>query len=140
VIVLDTDHLVEWLKGSSAKSRDLHARLASTTEDVAITIVSVEEVLRGWLAEIRRFPNVRDQIRAYDRFHFAVLSFHDWRVLPWNEPAVAQFDSLRAQRIRLGSMDLKIGSIALAVQATLLTRNAVDFSRIPNLKFEDWLS
>lgn len=140
MIVLDTDHIVEWLKGTSAKAHSLHARLTATTEEVAITIVSVEEVLRGWLAEIRRFPKVDDQIRAYERFHFAVLSFHDWRILPWNELAVAQFNSLRAQRIRVGSMDLKIGSIALTWQGTLLTRNAVDFCRIPNLKFEDWLS
>jgi len=84
--------------------------------------------------------DVRDQVTAYERFQFAVLSFHDWQLLPWNEPAVAQFESLRTQRVRLGSMDLKIGSIALTRGATLLTRNTVDFSRIPNLAFEDWLS
>ena len=37
-------------------------------------------------------------------------------------------------------MDLKIASIVLAWQGTLLTRNVIDFSRIPGLKFEDWLS
>jgi tRNA(fMet)-specific endonuclease VapC len=128
------------LKGSSEKAHSLHARLAVTTEEVAITIVSVEEVFRGWLAEIRRFPKVSDQVRAYERFHLAVLSFHDWRILPWNEFAVAQFNALRAQHVRVGSMDLKIASIVLAWQGTLLTRNVIDFSRIPGLKFEDWLS
>jgi tRNA(fMet)-specific endonuclease VapC len=37
-------------------------------------------------------------------------------------------------------MDLKIASIALASDATLLTRNATDFRRIPGLRVEDWLS
>jgi len=35
-------------------------------------------------------------------------------------------------------MDLRIASIAIANQITLLTRNTVDFERIPNLLFEDW--
>jgi tRNA(fMet)-specific endonuclease VapC len=37
-------------------------------------------------------------------------------------------------------VDLKIASIAMSNQATLLTRNAKDFEKIPGLRFEDWLS
>jgi tRNA(fMet)-specific endonuclease VapC len=35
-------------------------------------------------------------------------------------------------------MDLRIASIAIANQMTLLTRNRVDFERVPGLMFEDW--
>ncbi len=35
-------------------------------------------------------------------------------------------------------MDLRIASIAIANQMTLLTRNSVDFERIPNVSIEDW--
>ena len=37
-------------------------------------------------------------------------------------------------------MDLKIASIALANDATLLTRNTNDFRRVPGLRIADWLS
>lgn len=37
-------------------------------------------------------------------------------------------------------MDLKIASIALANDATVLTRNARDFGKVPNLRIEDWLA
>jgi len=37
-------------------------------------------------------------------------------------------------------MDLKIASIALANDATLLTGNSNDFSNVPGLRIEDWLS
>jgi len=35
-------------------------------------------------------------------------------------------------------MDLRIAAIAIANDLTLLTRNAIDFERVPNLHFEDW--
>ena len=35
-------------------------------------------------------------------------------------------------------MDLRIAAIVIANQMTLLTRNTVDFERVPNLAFEDW--
>ena len=35
-------------------------------------------------------------------------------------------------------MDLRIGAIALANDMTVLTRNLIDFGRVPNLTVEDW--
>ena len=59
-------------------------------------------------------------------------------VLPFDVRAAAHFDELKGQRIRVGTQDLKIAAIALANDATVLTRNTQDFSRVPGLKFEDW--
>ena len=46
---------------------------------------------------------------------------------------------LRDQRIRIGTHDLKIASIVLAHDATLLTRNTVDFAKVPGLRIQNWL-
>jgi tRNA(fMet)-specific endonuclease VapC len=35
-------------------------------------------------------------------------------------------------------MDLKIAAIALANQATLISRNVNDFRRVPGLDVQDW--
>ncbi|MFT5325802.1 MAG: hypothetical protein ACI8P0_003674 [Planctomycetaceae bacterium] len=35
-------------------------------------------------------------------------------------------------------MDLRIRAIAIANEMTVLTRNTVDFEKIPNLAVEDW--
>jgi tRNA(fMet)-specific endonuclease VapC len=43
-----------------------------------------------------------------------------------------------AQRVRLATMDLRIGAIAIASGLVLLTRNMRDFGRVPGLITEDW--
>jgi len=42
--------------------------------------------------------------------------------------------------VRIGTMDLKIASIALSRDLVLLTRNDQDFIKVPDLKMEDWIS
>jgi len=49
MILLDTDHLSVFLDERDARHELLNARLEAATEPVACSIVSVEEVLRGWL-------------------------------------------------------------------------------------------
>jgi tRNA(fMet)-specific endonuclease VapC len=46
---------------------------------------------------------------------------------------------LRAERVRIGSQDLKIACIALANNAVLLTANLRDFEQVPGLLVENWL-
>jgi tRNA(fMet)-specific endonuclease VapC len=58
--------------------------------------------------------------------------------LPFDAAAAAIFDELRGQKLRIGTNDLAIAAITLSTGGVLLTRNAVDFERIPNLLFEDW--
>lgn len=59
--------------------------------------------------------------------------------MPFEERAADQFTALRRKRIRIGTMDLKIASIALVNDALLLSSNLRDFSLVPNLRCEDWL-
>ncbi len=59
-------------------------------------------------------------------------------VLKFDSAAAAQFQHLRSLRLRVGTMDLRIAAIALAHDAAVLTRNIKDFSRVPNLRAEDW--
>jgi len=58
--------------------------------------------------------------------------------LPFDDTAATIFDQLRAQKIRIGANDLAIAAIALSVSGVLVTRNIVDFQRVPNLQIKDW--
>ena len=138
VLVLDTDHLAELDRGSAVGAAILE-KLDRSTDPVATTIVSVEEQLRGWLAQINRIRNPHNQIDAYARLQRRFAFFADWHLLPFDEAAASLFINFRRNGIRIGSMDLKIACIVIAHDARLLTRNLVDFRKVPNLVAENWL-
>lgn len=58
--------------------------------------------------------------------------------LEFTEDAAAEFQKLQKLRLRVGTMDLKIAAIVITQDVVLLTRNNVDFEKVPGLKFEDW--
>jgi tRNA(fMet)-specific endonuclease VapC len=139
VILLDTDHLSVFTDERDPRHGLLNSRMEAAAEQVACTIVNVEEVLRGWLAVIHRLRAVHRQLPAYVRLGELFNMLSDWEIVPFDKRAADRFDGLRRQRIRIGSMDLKIASIALVNDALLVTSNLRDFSLVPALRCENWL-
>jgi tRNA(fMet)-specific endonuclease VapC len=140
VILLDTDHLSVLSYTGSPRATALATRVGeSPDQPVAITIVSVVEQFRGWSAEINRAKNLTQQVRIYDRLSRFVGLIRPLEVLPFDDRAASEFDRLRARKIRIGTMDLKIAAIALANGALLLSANRRDFAKVPGLRVENWL-
>jgi len=83
--------------------------------------------------------DIANQVRPYDQLIGLVRFFQAWDILRFGEDAASTFRSLRQQRVRIGTLDLKIASIALKHGATLPSANARDFSRVPGLRVEHWL-
>jgi tRNA(fMet)-specific endonuclease VapC len=137
-VVLDTNHYVELIDGSTLGA-NLQRRAAAVAAEVFTTIVTGQEITQGWLAVINRNPPGLRQLNGYDQFQRHLLRFSRIGLLPFDPEAVQQFDRLRRLRLRVGTMDLKIAAICLAHDATLLTRNAIDFRKVPGLRFENWL-
>lgn len=139
MIVLDTDHLTIFAQGRSAEAQRLFDRLTDWGEPFGTTVISVEEQLRGWLALINRRKTAHAQIPAYAGLKDIIQLLEDWPILDWDERSADLFEMFRDRRIRIGTMDLKIASIAIANDALLLSRNLVDFREIPELYVENWL-
>lgn len=138
MFVLDTDHITA-LDRDPKFGAKLKARLERSNDNAVTTIVTAEEQLRGWLAQINRHHDPQKQIKAYARLQNRLSFFTAWRLLPWDEPAADQFDKLRGQGVRIGAMDLKIASIVITFSAILLTCNLVDFGKVPGLRVYNWL-
>jgi tRNA(fMet)-specific endonuclease VapC len=78
-------------------------------------------------------------VHAYRQFQNAIHDFADVTILPFDDEAADEFQQLRGLRLMVGTMDLKIAGIARSHAALLLTRNLVDFSKVPGLLVENWL-
>lgn len=139
MIILDTDSLSlldrEMLLESSILRKNLER---FSPEQIFTTIITFEEQMRGWLAFVARSKNLEQQIYAYQKLHRFLESYRNTQVLDFDEKAAAEFEKLKRQKIRVGTMDLKIASIAIANNAILISRNLSDFEQIPDLTVKDW--
>jgi len=100
--------------------------------------LTFEEQMRGWMSHLAQARSLAQQVEAYDRLKEFLDRYLKITVLKFDSAAAAEFQRLKQSRLRIGTMDLKIAAIALAHQATVLTRNSQDFSRVPGLQIEDW--
>jgi tRNA(fMet)-specific endonuclease VapC len=140
MIVLDTDHISVLEHADSPLAVALSERLdALPANEVATTAVTLEEQARSWLSLIGRYSDVRQQVAYYGRFVSMFDFFASWQVLPFDDRAAVTFQRLRTQRVRIATTDLKIASIALVQDATLLSNNLRDFEKVPGLRVENWL-
>jgi tRNA(fMet)-specific endonuclease VapC len=141
MVVLDTDHvsLLEWAT-SPGRERLVNRLEKHGAGEIATTIITYEEQTRGWLAYVARARTVAEQVRAYAKLCKHLETYRNLTVLEFDEQAAIRFQSLRQSRVRVGSMDLKIAAIVLAQEATLLSRNLMDFQKVPQLRVEDWTS
>lgn len=139
MFVLDSDHVTLLQRATSAEAQRLRFRLSSIRPDEKfVTVITFEEQLRGWLAQIARSKSPLQQMEPSRRLEVLLKYYSAVNILSFDERVVEKFQELKAARIRIGTMDLKIAAITLAHDATLLSRNLRDFSKVPGLKVEDW--
>jgi tRNA(fMet)-specific endonuclease VapC len=133
--VLDTDILTLLQERHVA----VQERVASCRpEELAITIISVEEQLSGWYRRLRTAKRPAELAGVYQRMTTAVQSLSRVQILSYTEQAIQRYEDLRKLKLGVRKMDLRIAAIVLEQAATLVTRNIRDFQGIPGLKIEDW--
>lgn len=139
IYIFDTDHLsVLERGGTNAKCLRQRLESISSNTQVAVSIISYEEQIRGWLSYIGKAKNVEQQVEAYKQLKQQLTNYCAIPILEFDEQAAQVFQRLRKKHPRLGTMDLKIASITLVNRAVLLTRNRADFGQISTLLIEDW--
>ena len=130
--LLDTNACIACLR---RKPSPVVARLRLLVpDDVAVCAIVRAELLFG--AE-----RSRDSIS--EREHVGRF-LEPFTSLPFDDAAATHYARARHQldRVgqRIGAHDLEIASIALAWDLTLVTHNVAEFSRVADLKWEDWES
>jgi tRNA(fMet)-specific endonuclease VapC len=135
LFVLDTDHLSLYYRGDPIVVRNIDAR---PLPDLAISVLTVDEQLTGWYTLTRQARRPEDIARAYAHLGDSVVRLARWRILPFTESAIARVAQLKALRLNVRLMDLRIAAVALENGAVVVTRNRRDFTRVPGLILEDW--
>jgi tRNA(fMet)-specific endonuclease VapC len=133
--VLDTDILTLLQHGHPTVSQHVSAHLRL---DVTITVITVEEQLTGWYANVRRSKKKDTLARAYQHLADTTMYLSNMVVLSFTEPAIDRYEQLLRLKLKIGRQDLRIAAIALENAATLVTNNRRHFQLVPNLTLEDW--
>ncbi len=137
--LLDTDHVSILQRRGGPEFAALSSRLQQYDgSQFFSSIVSFHELVSGWNSYLNRANSADRIVRAYAMFGQILADFAAMQVAEFNDDAARTFETLRSNRIRIATMDLRIASIALDRGWVLLTRNAVDFEPVPGLRMEDW--
>ncbi|MGV2389030.1 MAG UNVERIFIED_CONTAM: type II toxin-antitoxin system VapC family toxin [Microcystis novacekii LVE1205-3] len=126
--LLDTDHIsILDLQGDNLAQQLLKKLAAITSSEVATTIITYEEQMRGWLSYIAKANSIEVQVVAYRRLEKHLANYRTIPIVGFDEKAGQVFQELRVTYPRLGSMDLKIAAISMVNQAILLTQKSLRF-------------
>src|SRR5436853_747250 len=108
MVILDTNHL-DVLMVPGANAALLATRLDNFGDQVSTTIISVQEKARGWLAAINsKRTRDSDLPGLYEEFGYLIHFFRGWIILPFDAPALLEFQRLRKLFPKDSTMDLRI--------------------------------
>lgn len=132
IFLLDTNAISDLMR----RHPGVHKRLASISADdrIAVSTIVRGEILYG----VERLPAGKRQTELRTEAN-DVLRAISSQAMP--EGAAGLYATIKAscerRGIRLDENDLWIAATALALDATLVTRDA-DFAGIPDIRVEDW--
>jgi tRNA(fMet)-specific endonuclease VapC len=128
--LLDTNACIGYLNGVAVGV--LRRMRTLPVAEIAVCSVVKAELFYGAMKSGNPAKSLAEQQRFVNQF----ISF------PFDDQAAEHYGRIRAHLARqgkpIGPNDLLIASIALARNATLVTHNTAEFSRVPNLVIEDW--
>lgn len=133
--LLDTDHLTFFDQGHP---RLIQRIIQCGIGTVGVSVVTMEESLRGRISALARPMNGATRIHRYSMLRHTVELFQQLPVVAFNQSCEDYLQQLVVLRLRIGKQDLKIAASALAWNLTVLTRNKSDFGLVPGLMIDNW--
>lgn len=139
MIILDTDCLSLLERQTGSAYLRLQAKLDEFPADqITTTIITFEEQMRGWMSYLAKMRSIDEQVFAYETLKQYFDHFKTLTIIDFDKNAAEIYKNLKSNKIRIGAMDFKIASIAIANEAILVSRNLKDFEQVPNLSVQDW--
>jgi tRNA(fMet)-specific endonuclease VapC len=128
--LLDTNVCIQYLNQRSEKIIQRFQDLSDM--DIVVCSIVKAELFYGAMRTNNPAKTLQKQQEFLGRF--VSLYFDDQCALIYGEIR----SKLAAKGTPIGNNDLHIAAIAMANNLTLVTHNVREFSRVDNLKLEDW--
>ena len=140
--LLDTDTFTAFLYETirEPKTSPVSARIATlpSGDDVALTIVTVTEVMKGMLNLLQRMEKAGKDTQGFTDFERAYRALQHFPVVSFSPDAQVCFDAFSPAERRIGRPDCQIAAIAIVNGHTVVTRNTRHFAQIAGVVIEDW--
>jgi tRNA(fMet)-specific endonuclease VapC len=128
--LLDSNVCIQYL---NQRSKKIIQRLQDLSDlDIVVCSIVKAELFYGAMRTHNPAKTLQKQQEFFNRF--ISLKFDDECAVIYGEIR----SKLAAKGTPIGNNDLHIAAIAIANNLTLITHNTREFSRIDNLKLEDW--
>ena len=128
--LLDTNVCIKYLNGSSESIKNNIEKLHLS--EIVICSVVKSELFAG-AYKSKNKEKTLDKLKIF---------FSPIKSLPFTDEAAEVYGNIRADLEKkgtpIGPYDLQIASIAVLNNLTLVTHNVREFSRVEDLKIEDW--
>jgi tRNA(fMet)-specific endonuclease VapC len=130
--LLDSNTCIQFINGSSLEVKQ-QLQAHSINEIVLCSVVKAELLFGA-----RKSQRVESNLRVFNRF------FEPFKSLSFDDRCAEEYGQIRADLSKQGNLigpnDLMIAAIARVHDAILVTNNTGEFSRVTNLRLEDWQS
>lgn len=90
------------------------------------------------MAYLNKMRSIDEQVFAYETLKQYFDYFKTLTIIDFDKNSAEIYKNLKSSKIRVGTMDLRIASIAIANNAILVSRNLKDFEQVPELSVQDW--
>jgi tRNA(fMet)-specific endonuclease VapC len=133
--LLDTNACIALVNGSPPNVRPRLEKVLRGRGSVAVSAVVAFELWYGAAKSARRQAN-RQRLETFFAGPLDLVAFDDEDARVAGEIRA----TLEVAGTPIGAYDLLIAGQALRYDATLVTANTAEFSRVPDLRWQDWAS
>jgi tRNA(fMet)-specific endonuclease VapC len=133
--IFDSDTFTHYTYGHSIVAAKAEAQSEGA---VGLSAITLEESLTGWYSLLRKCRHPEQIEHTYHSMIDSVKAANNFELVNYSVAAIRRYETLAKLKLNVGKNDLRIAAIALECGATVVTANVRDFSRVPDLKVEDW--
>jgi tRNA(fMet)-specific endonuclease VapC len=138
VYLLDTNIISTFLDQRRNNRSLVNRLLREPPNHLFISIITVEEIMRGALAAVERYKHQPSIVEKYGIFEELFNDLHRFNLVAYDTNAQQVFQAMTAAQKRIGVRDCRIAATAIALDYTIVTANVQDFQKIGGVSIEDW--